>query len=113
MPWLRVHLNMPGLDTSVTDLYSHRECWGASDAEADVAAFAPESGQNTQLAGRHTVLERAAVDMRAYSTRRMVHAALQKRGAEARSALVWAAGTGDAEAALALLGRGAASSPDD
>ena len=43
----------------------------------------------------------------------MVHAALQKRGAEARSALVWAAGTGDAEAALALLGRGATSIPDN
>ena len=40
------------------------------------------------------------------STRRMVQAALQKRGAEARSALVWAAVMGDAEAAVALLGRG-------
>ena len=36
----------------------------------------------------------------------MVQAALQKRGAEARSALVWAAVMGDAEAAAALLGRG-------
>ena len=36
----------------------------------------------------------------------MVQAALQKRGAEARSALVWAAVMGDAEAAVALLGRG-------
>ena len=42
------------------------------------------------------------------STRRMVQAALQKRGAEARSALVWAAVMGDAEAAVALLGRGGA-----
>ena len=36
----------------------------------------------------------------------MVQAALQKRGAEARSALVWAAVMGDAEAAVVLLGRG-------
>jgi hypothetical protein len=41
------------------------------------------------------------------STRQLVQAALQKRGAEARSALVWAAVTGDAEAAAALLGWGA------
>ncbi|KAK9831937.1 hypothetical protein WJX81_001333 [Elliptochloris bilobata] len=46
-------------------------------------------------------------------TRRLVQAALQKRGAEARSALVWAAVTGDAEAAVALLGRGHAPDAQD